>query len=192
MKNLLREQIEKHTIISDEDFEVFFSFFELKNIKRKEYVLKAGTICDFEGFVTKGCFKVYYLNGANEEHVLNFAIEDWWIVDLDSFINQAPARLNIVALENSEVLVINKINKELAFEKLPVIEKMFRVLSQKALVALHRRMLSATSKNAEERYIEFSSKYPQLVNRVASKHIASHLGISGEFLSKIKKRIAKR
>lgn len=189
MNNLLYKNISKHIQLSDEEFQCFSKPFHLKNFKKKDIVLKEGEYCSFEGFVLNGCFKVYFLNEDGSEQTLYFAIADWWITDLDSLINNVPSTLNIEALEDSEVLMISKKEKEDLYETMPKIEKLFRVMNQQSSIALQRRILSLMNKTADKRYHEFLEKYPTLEQRLTQQQVASYLGISHEFLSKIRKKI---
>lgn len=189
MNNLLYKNISRHIQLSDEEFQRFSKPFHLKNFKKKDIVLKEGEYCSFEGFVLSGCFKVYFLNEDGSEQTLYFAIVGWWITDLDSLINNVPSTLNIEALEDSEVLMISKKEKEDLYETMPKIEKLFRVMNQQSSIALQRRILSLMNKTADKRYHEFLEKYPTLEQRLTQQQVASYLGISHEFLSKIRKKI---
>lgn len=191
MYDLLKNNIKSHIAISDTELEQFCKPFDLKKIPKKEFLLRQGEVCKFEGFVNKGCFRVYHINNEGVEHVLYFAIEGWWITDIDSFTNEKPASLFIEALEDSEVLLISKREKELLYEQFPKTEKLFRIMTQKTHVALQRRMISNLSKTADERYLDFIEKYPHLAQRLSNLQIAAYLGISHEFLSKIRKKISK-
>lgn len=191
MYDLLKNNIKSHIAISDTELEQLCKPFDLKKIPKKEFLLRQGEICKFEGFVNKGCFRVYHINNEGVEHVLYFAIEGWWITDIDSFTNEKPASLFIEALEDSEVLLISKREKELLYEQFPKTEKLFRIMTQKTHVALQRRMISNLSKTADERYLDFIEKYPHLAQRLSNLQIAAYLGISHEFLSKIRKKISK-
>lgn len=188
----LQKHIKKHTQISDENLEKFSNAFTLQKVVKKEFLLKEGEICQFEGFVTGGCFKVFHSDQNGTEHTLYFAIEDWWVADVDSFTNSKPSQLNIQALENSEVLLISKQNKEKLYQEIPEIEKLFRIMSQKNLVALQRRMIDNLSKTAEQRYLDFLAKYPKITQRLTNIQIAAYLGVSPEFVSKIRRKITKK
>lgn len=155
-------------------------------------LLRAGEVCKFEGFVNKGCFRIYYLDEKGLESVLYFAIEGWWITDIDSFTNQTASILNIEALEDSEVLLITYPYKNALYEELPKVEKLYRIMTQKTHTALQRRMISSISKTADERYLEFIAKYPFMEQRLSQQNLAGYLGISPEFMSKIKKKIARK
>ncbi len=173
---------------SEEEFKQFSAPFELKKFKKREVVLSEGEYCLFEGFVTSGCFKVYFMNEEGLEQTLYFAVENWWILDLDSLINNVPSTLSIEALEDSEVLMISKKDKNLLYETMPQVEKLFRIMNQQTSISLQRRILSLMHKTADKRYIEFLEKYPTLEQRLTQQQVASYLGISHEFLSKIRKR----
>jgi CRP-like cAMP-binding protein len=192
MKELLQKHIRKHTQISDENLEKFSNAFTLQKVVKNEFLLKEGEISLFEGFVIGGCFKVFHSDQNGTQHILYFAIEDWWIADVDSFTNSKPSKLNIQALESSEVLLILKQDKEKLYREIPEIEKLFRIMSQKNLVALQRRMIDNLSKTADQRYIDFLAKYPQITQRLTNIQVAAYLGVTPEFLSKIRRKIIKK
>jgi len=190
MTELIKKNIIKHIALSEEETEAFCSLFQQKLIGKKSFLLRAGEICRFEGFVNKGLFRVYHIDQNGFEQILYFAAENWWITDIDSFTNGMPSQLYIEAIEDSEVLLISKKDKEFAYTNLPKIEKLFRVMTQKTHVALQRRMIANLSKTADQRYLDFMEKYPELFQRLSNLQIAAYLGISHEFLSKIRKKIA--
>ena len=153
MTKLLKHNISQHISLSDKEMLDFCSLFEPKKIKKKHFLFREGEVCKFEGFVTKGLFRVYHIDQNGFEHVLYFAVENWWITDIDSFVNEKPSQLFIEALEDSEVLLIAKKDKDFAYKNLQQIEKLFRIMTQKTHVALQRRMIDNLSKTADQRYI---------------------------------------
>lgn len=189
---LLKQNITKNISISNEELTTFSNTFYTKSIAKKDYLLKQGEVCNFEGYVTKGCFRIFTLDENGKEHVLYFAVKDWWISDIDSFTNQIPSFLSIQALENSQVLLINKSDKERLYNQIPAIEKLFRIMTQKTLVSLQRRMIHNLSLPADERYLNFVKKYPQIVQKITNLQLAAYLGISHEFLSKIRNKTASK
>ena len=192
MTTLLQKNIAAYISLSETEMESFCNLFEHKTIKKKSFLLREGEICKFEGFVTKGLFRVYHIDKNGFEQILYFAIEDWWITDIDSFTNEIPSQLFIEALEDSELLLISKKDKDFAYENLPKIEKLFRIMTQKTHVALQRRMIDSMSKTAEFRYVEFVEKYPQLIQRLSNIQVAAYLGITNVFLSNIRKKISSK
>jgi CRP-like cAMP-binding protein len=192
MKELLKKNIAAHISLSENETEDFCNLFTQKSIPKKSFLLREGEVCKFEGFVVKGLFRIYHIDQNGFEQILYFAIENWWITDIDSFTNETPSQLFIEALEDSEVLIISKKEKEFAYTNLPKIEKLFRVMTQKTHVALQRRMIDNLSKTAESRYIEFTEKHPNLIQRLSNIQIAAYLGITNVFLSNIRKKISLR
>jgi len=192
MYTLLKKNLALNSSLSDDETDRYCSLFKLHAIKKKDFFLHKDDICKSEAFVVKGLFKVYHIDQNGFVQVLYFAMEDWWLTDIDSFTNQKPSQLFIEALEDSEVLAISKRDKDFAYETIPALDKLYRIMTQKTHVALQRRMIDNLSKTADQRYVEFIEKYPQLGQRLSNIEIASYLGISHEFLSKIRKKIASK
>lgn len=188
--SLLKQNIKNLVEMSDEDIDLFTSYFKSKKIKKKDFLLREGNVFSFEGFVVEGCFRVFTIDEKGNENTLYFAASDWWLMDIDSFTNQTASNLNIQALEDSKVLLINRTNKISLYETIPSVEKLFRVMFQKALVAWQRRLVSNHCQTAKERYSIFIETYPHIASKLTDKQIASYLGITHEFLSKIKKTIS--
>ena len=191
MKELLIQNILNHITLSKKELDSFCSLFNQKEVHKKNFLLREGEICKFEGFVIKGLFRVYHIDSNGFEQVLYFA-QERWITDIDSFTNEKPSQLYIQALEDSEVLLISKKDKEFAYNNIPKIEKLFRVMTQKTHIALQRRMIDNLSKTADQRYMDFIEKYPNLFQQLTNVQIAAYLGISHEFLSKIRRKIASK
>ena len=187
---LLKNNIKKNVSFPEEDLDSFCTYFKLQTIKKKDFLLRQGNVFKYEGFVVSGCFRVFTLDEKGNENTLYFAAKDWWLMDIDSFMNQTDSNLNIQALEDSEVLLISRTDKLALYESLPILEKLFRVMSQKALIAWQRRLINSHCKTAKERYFDFLKTYPNIASKVTDKQIASYLGITHEFLSKIKKNIS--
>lgn len=188
----LKDYILGITPITEKEAENFCSLFVPRKIARKEIVLKQGEVSNFEAFVTKGLFKVYHLNADGFEQILYFAMENWWLADIDSFNHHHPSQLYIEAIEESEILIISKANKEYAYEHIPGIERVFRLMTQLSHVALQRRMIENLSVHADQRYLNFIEKYPKLAQRLTNVQIAAYLGISHEFVSRIRNKIASK
>lgn len=186
---LLKQNISNHIDISDEDFHLFSNYFSDKSMTKKEYFLKQGDICKYEAFVVNGCFRVFTSDKKGNEHVWYFAIRDWWLSDIDSFTNQKSSSLSIQALEQSELLVISKSDKEKAYSQIPKIERLYRIMTQKFLASNQRRIIQNHSLTADQRYQYFLANYPQIAEKLTNLQIASYLGITHEFLSKIRRKI---
>jgi len=193
---LMFEQIDKFVdqclLLTAEERELFHSLLRFRKVRKRSYLLQEGEICDFEAYIVKGCVRTYYLSDDGTETILSFAIEDWWVSDLYSFTEQKPSDMFIETIEDSELLIIDRKGKAELYEKLPQFETLFRLLVQRSLFALQRRFHSLVSQTAEQRYLAFVEKYPQIVQRVPQNQIARYLGVSPEFLSKVRSTIIKR
>lgn len=189
---LIIKNISKYITLTEKETQIFTSLLKYKAIKRKEFLLREDEVCRYETFVTKGCLRTYYVDQNGMEHVLGFSIEDWWAEDLYSFLTNKPARLCIDALEDTEVLQIEKTNLEKLYEEVPKFERFFRLSFQNAYIAQQERITFNLSSTAEERYHSFKNKYPYCGQRFPQKQIASYLGITPEFLSTLRKKSAGR
>ncbi len=190
--DLILQNVARHITLSKKEKEFYVSILQPKTIKRKEFLLKAGEVCKTENFVTKGCLRTYTIDENGFEHILMFAIEDWWTGDLYSFPTQKPSTYFIDALEDTELLQISKLNLEKLFEQVPKFERFYRIIFQNALIAQHERINQNLSFTAEQRYLHFIEKYPKVEQRISQKHVATFLGITPEFLSMLRKKLSKK
>jgi len=188
MKIGIDAYIDRCISISDEERSYFHSILRPRQVKKKGFLLKAGEVCDWEAFIIEGCVRVYYMDENGSEVNLMFAVEDWWVSDLGSKIDNRPAELYIQAMENCEILVITSEDKDALYAKIPAFERLFRQLLERALSALQHRFVTTVVQSAEQKYEDFLKRYPDLPNRIAQHHIAAYLGITPEFLSKIRRR----
>lgn len=187
----LRSYMQKHTDLKDEEFEFVSSFFTPVTIKRNEFLLREGEVCRYGYFVVKGVLRLYSIDKKGEEHIIQFALEDWWISDVSSMISGKASIYNIDALEDSDILQIDKNSFEKFISLSPKFEKMFNLGSQKSRIALQERVTNFLSMTAEEKYLFMINKYPDIINRVPQRHIASFLGITPESLSRVRKNLSK-
>jgi CRP-like cAMP-binding protein len=190
--DLILQNVSKHITLDEAEKEFFLSILLEKKIKRKEFVLKPGEICRMENFVTSGCLRIYSVDDNGAEHIGMFAIEDWWVSDMYSFLTQTPATYFIDAVEDSTVLQISKENLDRLFDRVPKFDRFFRILLQNAFIAQQRRINQNLSFTAEDRYLNFIKAYPQLEKRIPQKQISAYLGITPEFLSMLRRKLAGR
>ncbi|MGB5698941.1 Crp/Fnr family transcriptional regulator [Muriicola sp.] len=177
--------------LNEEEMSAVERVFKERSVKRRQYILQAGDISKLNTFVVEGCFKMFMIDANGKEHNLQFAIENWWIGDIGSFHSEQPSKLYIEAIENSVILQINKEDQLKLFVEHPKFNRIFRVITENALVSTQKRVLQNISSTAEERYVDFMERYPQFFNRISNVQIASYLGVTPEFLSTIRKRIVK-
>ena len=192
MSDLLRTNFRRRIEISDDEFDRCVPFFVPKKIRKKQFILQEGDVCRQISFVTSGCLRAYTVDPHAEEHVIQFAIEDWWISDLQSFLSGKPSTYNIDALEDSEVLLLEREARDRLLEAVPKLERYFRLLQEANYVATHHRIEGALSASAEDRYLDFLKIYPTLVQRVPQGQIASYLGITPQSLSRIRKELSEK
>lgn len=181
------QSIEKVIELDTQEKHIFTSLVELTYINRNNYLLKEGQRCNYEYFIINGCLRSYHLEENAIEHTTLFAIEGWWTGNLKSFVRNTPSEFYIQAVEDSTIMRIPKKNMEELYSKIPKLERYFRVLLQNRLLATQDRISRHLSESARERYIKFITLYPNLEQRVPSKHIASYLGITPTYLSRLKK-----
>jgi CRP-like cAMP-binding protein len=189
----INKNISRYVNFSDKELDIFNSLLEYKKVPKKTIMLHEGDICAFEAFVLKGCVRKYYIDSNGFEVILQFAIEDAWVGDISSSaFDQKPSKMYIETLEDSEFLMFNPDTKEQLFQLAPRFERAFRILVQRHLTVTQNRLINTISKTALDKYVEFLELYPTLPQRVAQHYIASYLGISAEFLSKTRAKLAKQ
>jgi CRP-like cAMP-binding protein len=172
--------------------EAFFdSLLKQRSLKKRQFLVQAGEPCVYDSFVTKGCLRATYTRSDGQEHVVQFAVEGWWIGDVESFLTGEPASYNVEALEDCDVLQLSLAAQERLFQEVPQFERYFRLIFQRSYAHLQRRVLASLSQSAEERYRVFAQQYPDLVRRVPQYHIAAYLGMTPEFLSQLRQRLAR-
>ncbi|AFD05233.1 Crp/Fnr family transcriptional regulator [Solitalea canadensis] len=186
------QNIAKHIKLDREETDFFVSLLHYKTLKRKEFLLRQGDICKAESFIVKGCLRTYTLDSDGFEHIISFGIEDWWKGDLYSFLTQTPSSYFIDALEDTVVLQISKENLDLLYERVPKFERFFRLLFQNAFIAQQNRINQNLSYPAEQRYVDFIKRYPQLEQRISQKQVAAYLGITPVFLSMLRRKLVKK
>ena len=190
--NSLLENIAKHVSLTTEEQERVLSFIQEEHFKPKTLLLKAGQICTHSFFVTKGILRSYTIDENGVEHVVSFACPGWWIADMYSFLSQRPGQLYIEVNEDADVILLSKENQEQLYREVPKLERFFRILIENSLVANQQRLIDNMSFTAEARYDKFSKKYADLLHFIPQKQIASYIGVTPEFFSKMKARMLKK
>lgn len=189
---LLLENIAKHVSLNADEQERVLGLIQTENYKAKTILLKEGQICTHSFFVLKGVLRSYTVDENGVEHVVSFACPGWWIADMYSFLSQRPGQLYIETNEDSEVILLSKENQEKLYLEVPKLERFFRILIENSLVANQQRLIDNMSFTAEARYDKFTKKYAELVHCLPQKQIASYIGVTPEFFSKMKARLLKK
>ena len=182
----LIEYFKNYLPLNDEEINLLTKRVIQRQIKRKQMILQEGFVCKHYTFVEKGCFKMYGIDEKGTEHNLRFAAENDWIADLGSFYSEKSSKLFIEAIEPSTILQIEKKDLLYLFIHVPKFDRNFRVIVEEKFIELQNRLLQNFSSNAHQRYLDFIERYQELALRLPNTQIASYLGITPEFLSKIK------
>ncbi|MBP8238441.1 MAG: Crp/Fnr family transcriptional regulator [Saprospiraceae bacterium] len=184
--------IRRHIDPTADEESYFLSLLQTMEVKKRRFLLQEGDVCRHSAFVVNGCMRSYTVDDNGFEHILQFAPEGWWIADMYSFISGRPGQLYIDALEHSELLLLSKSNQEKLYHDVPKFERFFRIIVENSLVAGRQRILDNMSLSATQRYDQFCQQYPTLIHRLPQKQIAAYIGVTPEFLSKLRGEKARR
>ncbi len=184
--SLILESIRKHIPLQKEDELFLTSLLHEKKLRKKEILHHSGEIHTNSAFVLDGCLRSYSLDTNGFEHIVQFAPRGWWIADLSSLLSGKPGKMTIDAVEDSTVLLLKRTDQEKLFQHSPVFERYFRIIIENSVVAQHNRLLDYLSLTAQQRFQDFCQRYPTLVKTLPQKQIASYIGVTPEFLSKMK------
>jgi len=193
MYDQINKAISRYVAFTSQELDVFDALLARQTVLKKTIMLHEGEVCNFEAFVVKGCLRRYYIDADGHEVILQFAVEDAWISDISfSIYENKPSRVFIETLEDCELLTFTPEAKEALFLRAPRFERAFRILMQRNLAVTQNRLFTTITKSGVEKYLEFLEQYPSIPQRVAQHYIASYLGITAEFLSKVRGKIAKQ
>lgn len=188
MHSKLINHIGKFVEIDSTSTEIIDKYFERNTFKKKEYLLKEGQVCQSLYFVEKGCLRMYFVNDKCTEQITQFAMENWWMSDYFSFIDNKPSSYFIQTVEKSEIYSIDILSFEAMLKELPQMERYFRIIMQRALAAAQLRIKYIYELSKEEFYTHFCTSFPEFVQRVPQYMIASYLGLTPEYVSELRKK----
>jgi CRP-like cAMP-binding protein len=186
--NYIREKVN----ITEGELAEIAAVCHIKKLKKRQFLLQEGDVWKYHAFITKGCLRTYTVDDKGNEHNIYFAVENWWTGDRESLASGLPSIFNIDALEDCEIILINKASFEKLCTDIRVFNEMVNLILQKSFLVAQGRIHSFISLTAEEKYIRFLTKYPHLPMRVPQGMIASYLGITAETLSRIRKQTARK
>jgi len=188
-ENPLLKNISRYVTLTEEETEIFENFWTEKILEKGDYLLRNGDVCRYDNYVVSGLVKAFYINSENgNEEILYFSIDDWWASDIDSFSKQKTSIYNIQALEKTKVLQINYHSFQNLLRAIPQLERYFRLILESYLGVLQKRLIYHNVYDAEYRYFDFLERYPDIACRVPQYLIASYLGVSAEFISRLRKK----
>ena len=185
----LLDYIKKYIDLTAEEEILLLSKINIRTYLKNQYIVQQCDVCKSVNFIITGCTKTFYMDAEGQEHIVMFSIEDWWTSDLGSFITQEPADFNVQCIENTQLIQFSYHNLEELYIEIPKFERLFRKIVERAYVASQKRIIRNFSLDAKERYKIFKTTYPKIDQRVPQYMIASYLGITKEFLSKIKSQL---
>ena len=185
----LLDYINRVIELTEEEEQKICSLISYRKLLKGQYFLQQGDVCKFSGFVVSGCTKTFFVDEEGQEHIVMFSVEDWWTSDMGSYISQKPADFNVQCLENTTLIQLSYENQEEILREIPKLERFFRLIIERAFVASQKRIVRNLSMSAKDRYLHFRNVYPMIEQRIPQYLIASYLGITKEFLSKIKSQL---
>lgn len=180
-----RQHIEKITAVTDEEFAYIMQHMLHKKVRKHQYLIQDGDTVQYDYWIMQGSYRVFFTDDSGKEHILQFAIEDWWMSDYHAFNNQTKATVNAVCMEAGEVLCLSLHNREKLCSEMHKMEHFFRQKLTGGYIALQKRIISLLAEDSRHRYEEFARTYPQLLQRIPKKYIAAWLGVSRETLSRL-------
>ncbi|OJJ18205.1 hypothetical protein BKI52_25620 [marine bacterium AO1-C] len=189
-KDALLQYIASYIQLDPKEEEILLTKVRFRQYLKNQFLVQAGDVSKYSNFILKGCVKAFHLDDNGQQHIRDFAIENWWTGDLGSFLSQEPAQYYVQCIENCQFAQILYEDMEELYVLIPKMERLFRIIIQKAYVASQKRITQYQSLTAKEKYTQFKDKHPQFVERIPQYLIASYLGITPEFLSSIRKQIA--
>lgn len=190
MFSVFIDYLKQRISLTDEQLKQVESLFKTKKVEKGKIILQLGEVCQYTYFVTNGCLRSYVIDDKGKEHILQFAIENWWISEQVSFMNHEPSMYFIDAVEDTEFVQTDEQGWNEFHKLVPGAAEMNRKLQMNSLRSFQKRLVSHLSASGEERYLSFIKTYPPLALRLPQKMIASYLGVTPESLSRIRKELA--
>ncbi len=190
----------QESIISDIFKDITFSTEEVNQLKIKfkkialkkgDILLSANNTVNYQYFIISGCLRTYFIDTSGKDHIIQFAIKDWWISDYTAFFTHSKATLTIDCIQDALVYRISKDHLDILYDKIPRLETFFRKKMEGAFAGFQKRIIGNLSQSTKDKYLAFISTYPNIEQSVKNYHIASYLGVTTETLSRIRKEIAK-
>jgi CRP-like cAMP-binding protein len=180
--------VRKYVALDEEQAAVLAGHIRHKQIRKKEFLLKEGQVCTANYFVLKGCLRMYFIREDGVEQITQFAIENWWITDFQSLDWQQPSRFYIQSIEASSLAVLDRAALAPLCDRLPQMDRYLRLIVQRAFAAAQQHRFYSQADSSEERYLRFTTGFPEFIQRIPQYMVASYLGFTPEFISKLKGR----
>lgn len=188
MSDQILTHIRRHILPGDAEITIFLDLLQPVQVGRRDVLLREGQACRYLYFIEEGALRAFFAGPRGKEHTIMFAVSDWWITDMYCYLNQLPAMVSIEALQDTQLLQLERSRFDTLLQEAPVFEKFFRILMQNAYTREQLRVIQSLSLPAEDRYENFLNKYPHIAALLTQKQIASYLGVTPEFLSVVRKK----
>lgn len=186
---LFENSLRRHVPVSDGEMEVILGNMSRKAFRKGQFLIHSDAVVQKTFFIESGSVIAYFIGPDAEEHLIQFGFKGWWISDIQSFLYGNPAMLNIKAIEDTVVYEFTAGQIEQVYNEVPAFRKYFLIITQNAFASFQKRILNNLSLSAEQRYLDFCEKYPDINQQLSQKWIASYLGFTPEFLSRLKKQL---
>ncbi len=187
MKKQLHTYLNRYVSFSEEEINLFYSYLTVQTFQKKEFLLKEGEVCKVKFFIIKGLIRIFKIDDKGHESIIHFGIENWWMTNMQSFVNEEPSLVYVQALEETTILTISKVNLEKAYAAIPKLERAFRIIIEKMFIAIERKNEHYSKMTSKERYLGFIDELKAFSQRVPQYMIASYLDITPEYLSELRK-----
>ena len=187
MKQQIKEYLNRYVHFEEEEVDQFFSRLQHKAFPKKSYLLQAGKTCRHKFFLVKGLVRCFYIDDQGTDRTVQFAIENWWVTNMESFLREKPSQVSIQAMEDTEILLLTKNNLDELYEAIPKLERLFRITTENMLVAIQNRHEFYMKKSGREKYDLILEHIPELAQRVPQYILASYLEMTPEHLSALRK-----
>lgn len=178
--------INSYVSLTKEEEEIILSTVTYRKYLKGQYVVQQGDLCKQSGFIITGCTRTFYADDEGQEHIVMFSFENWWASEIGSFVTQTPSDYNVHCIEDTELIQLTYDNQEILFKKIPKLERFFRLVLETAFVSSQKRIVRNFSLSAKDKYLHFKTEHQEMEQRIPQYMVASYLGITKEFLSKIK------
>jgi len=187
MKDQIKKNLNKYVDFSDAEIDELVSKMVFKTYERKEFIVSEGQVCKHKFFILDGLVRSFYFDEKGKEKIIQFALENWWISNMESFVLGIPSTSTIQAIEKTTLLSISKTDLEQLYDKIPKLERFFRMLTENMLIAIQRRNDIYLQMKSKDRYNDLTRNFPVFAQRVPQYMIASYLEITPEYLSELRK-----
>ncbi|PHQ59661.1 MAG: cyclic nucleotide-binding protein [Maribacter sp.] len=188
MKEQIKRYFSRYVDFSDAEIDEVYSKLIPKTVEKKDYLLREGQVCKSNYFILSGLVRSFYIDNKGNEKITQFALENWWVTNMESFIGETPSLLSMQALEKTQLLLIDKVELEKLYISIPKLERLFRIITENMLIAIQRRNDIYLQMKSKDRYDYLVAHLPNFVQRVPQYMIASYLEITPEYLSDLRRK----